>query len=150
MAWCAGILQAFDPSPSQYRRRWYNANEMGLTSLTIEVANVARPDDAVQVECLVDSGAVHSLIPREILEQLGIKPYTEDEYSLANGELIKRERGPAVFKYDGRIGFADVIFGEPGDSNLLGAVTLEAMGLALDPMRRELKPMPLILGGFPR
>jgi predicted aspartyl protease len=121
---------------------------MGLTAITISVANVANPDQGEQVECLVDSGAVHSVIPRGILERLGIKPYTTDEYSLANGETIRRERGPAMYKYEGRIGFADMIFGEPGDASLLGAVTLAAMGLALDPLRRELRPMQFILGGY--
>ena len=38
-----------------------------------------------------------------------------------------------------------MIFGEKGDSNLLGAFTLEALGLSLDPLRRELKPLPMIL-----
>jgi hypothetical protein len=43
------------------------------------------------------------------------------------------------------VGVADVIFGEEGDSVLLGAFTLEALGLALDPLRRELKPLPMVL-----
>jgi hypothetical protein len=48
-----------------------------------------------------------------------------------------------------RIGGADVIFGEEGDSTLLGALTLEALGLALDPLRRELKPLPMLLACSP-
>lgn len=122
---------------------------MGLTSVIIEIASVLEMEQTAQLECLVDSGAVHTVAPRELLERLGIKPYATDSYSMANGEIIQRQRGPAVFRYAGRIGFADVIFGEPGDSTLLGAVTLEALGLALDPIRRELKPMPMILGGSP-
>ena len=31
---------------------------------------------------------------------------------------------------------------------LLGAFSLEALGLALDPLRRELKPIPMVLGGW--
>jgi hypothetical protein len=34
---------------------------------------------------------------------------------------------------------------EPRDSNLLGAFTLEALGLALDPLRRELRELPMML-----
>ena len=30
---------------------------------------------------------------------------------------------------------------------LLGAFTLEALGLALDPLKRELLPLPMILAG---
>jgi hypothetical protein len=40
---------------------------------------------------------------------------------------------------------APVIFGEKGDSTLLGIVTLEALGVILDPIRRELRPLPMIL-----
>jgi hypothetical protein len=38
-----------------------------------------------------------------------------------------------------------VIFGEAEDSVPLGALTLEALGLVLDPLRRELKPLPMVL-----
>ena len=43
-----------------------------------------------------------------------------------------------------------MIFGEEGDSTLLGAFTLEALGLALDPLKRELRPLPMILAGHAR
>ena len=43
------------------------------------------------------------------------------------------------------MGVADVIFGEKGDHELLGAFTLEALGLVLDPLKRELKPLPMLL-----
>lgn len=43
-----------------------------------------------------------------------------------------------------------MIFGEEGDATLLGAMTLEALGLALDPLKRELREMPMIIGStFP-
>jgi len=54
-------------------------------------------------------------------------------------------KGVAVFRYVERVGGADVIFGEEGDSRLLGAFTLEALGLSLDPLRRELKPLTMLL-----
>ena len=57
-----------------------------------------------------------------------------------------RAKGIAAFRHGDRVGGADVIFGEEGDSTLLGALTLEALGLALDRLRRELKPLPMILG----
>ena len=118
---------------------------MGLTVLSIDVANPARPDIAVTVEFLVDSGAIYSVVPAKILKKLKIKPLDEQEFRLANGDRIVRKKGVAVFRYGERVGGADVIFGEKGDTALLGAFTLEALGLALDPLRRELKPLPMIL-----
>ena len=121
---------------------------MGLTVLKIEVGNPANPSITEPVEFLVDSGAIYSVVSRPILEKLGIKPLGKEEFRLANGEVIVREKGVALFKYNNKIGGADVIFGEPDDSTLLGAFTLEALGLALDPLKRELKPLPMILAGY--
>jgi predicted aspartyl protease len=120
---------------------------MGLTILEVEVGNPANPDITRKVELLIDSGAIYSVIPTPVLEGLGIKPLVEQEFRLADGSKITRRKGNALFKYGDRIGGADVIFGEPEDSTLLGAFTLEALGLALDPLRRELRPLPMILGG---
>ncbi len=120
---------------------------MGLTVLEVAVGNPANPEDTRLVELLIDSGAIYSVIPTPLLEDLGILPLAEQEFRLADGWKITRHKGIALFKYGDRIGGADVIFGEPEDSTLLGAFTLEALGLALDPLRRELRPLPMILGG---
>ncbi|MBI4787090.1 MAG: aspartyl protease family protein [Chloroflexi bacterium] len=98
-----------------------------------------------EVEFLIDSGAIYSVVPTPILEKLGIKPIATETFRLANGPTIQRKQGVALFRYGERVGGADVIFGEVGDSQLLGAFTLEALGLSLDPLRRELSPLPMML-----
>jgi clan AA aspartic protease len=118
---------------------------MGLTTLEIEVGNPATPQVTEKVQFLIDSGAIYSVVPTPILERLGIQPLTAQEFRLADGTKITRKKGIALFKYGDRIGGADVIFGEVDDSILLGAFTLEALGLSLDPLRRDLKPLPMIL-----
>lgn len=50
-----------------------------------------------------------------------------------------------MFRYGEKVGGAGAIFGEDGDSNLLGATTLGAMELALDPIKRELHPIQPVL-----
>lgn len=121
---------------------------MGLTVLEIEVGNPANPEVTEKVEFLIDSGAVYSVVPIPILEKLGIKPLTEEEFRLANGEKVVRQKGIALFRYGDKVGGADVIFGEEGDQQLLGALTLEALGLVLDPLKRELKPLPMLLAAL--
>ena len=120
---------------------------MGLTYLEVEVGNPANPDITEKMKFLVDSGAIYSVVPKKILDKLGIKPVSSQEFILADGTKISRKKGIALFKYQEKIGGADVIFGETGDANLLGAFTLEALGLALDPFKRELKPLPMMLAG---
>ena len=118
---------------------------MGVTFVKVKVANPADPSRAVEEQCLVDSGAVYSLVPRSDLEQIGIEPHSQRSFILANGEQVERELGTAIFEYQGQRGGSLVIFGEEGDSPLLGATTLEGFGLILDPFRRELKPLPMLL-----
>ena len=118
---------------------------MGLTVLKVKVGNPAKPNVTKELEFLVDSGAIYSVVPSAVLRKLGIKPVVTEEFRLADGSSIKRRKGGALFRYENRVGVADVIFGQKGDSLLLGAFTLEALGLALDPLRRELKPLPMIL-----
>jgi aspartyl protease family protein len=114
----------------------------------MEIGNPADLSKTRAVEFMVDSGAIYTVAPGTVLADLGIEPISEEKYWMANGERITRKRGIAFFKYGDKVGGADVVFGEEGDSNLLGATTLESLGLALDPFKRELKPMPLILGGY--
>jgi len=123
---------------------------MGLTFLELEIGNPANPAVTERLDFLIDSGAIYSVVPTPVLERLGIQPLATQEFRLANGTKVQRKKGMAVFKYGDRIGGADVIFGEEGDSILLGAFTLEALGLSLDPLRRELKQLPMLLGAFPR
>ena len=118
---------------------------MGITYVDMEVANPADPSRTEAVQFLVDSGATFSVVPRPILSRLGILPHTEQAFRLANGERITRQKGTALFKYRGRTGGSDVIFGEENDSRLLGVFTLEALGFALDPLRRELLDIPMML-----
>jgi predicted aspartyl protease len=122
---------------------------MGLTVLELEVANPAAPDRREPVEFLVDSGAVYSFVPRPTLERLGIAPHARQKFRLADGSVIERERGDALFFFRGSRGASPVIFGEPGDATLLGAVSLESVGLVLDAIRRDLVPLPMVIAGAP-
>ena len=122
---------------------------MGLTYLQLQIANPAAPEQTDAVDFFIDSGAVYSVVPRPILEGLGITPVGRQDFRLANGARTQRETAGALFKYGDKVGVAAVIFGEEGDSTLLGAHTLEALGLALDPFRRELVPLPMMLAFLP-
>ncbi|MBI4236525.1 MAG: retroviral-like aspartic protease family protein [Chloroflexi bacterium] len=118
---------------------------MGLTYLQVDIASPADPVVWTPVEFLIDSGASSSVVPTAMLERLGIRPVGTQAFRLANGEVITRRQGGAAFRYGGHTAVAPVVFGEEGDSNLLGVTTLEALGFALDPIRRELRPLPMLL-----
>jgi predicted aspartyl protease len=72
---------------------------MGLTILKVEVGNPASPERTETIEFLIDSGAVYSVVPKPVLDRLSIKPIGEQEFRLADGSLIKRRKGIALFRY---------------------------------------------------
>ena len=123
---------------------------MGLTHVAAHIANPAHPRRMARVRFLVDSGAVYSLAPSSILRKLGIRPHSSRTFLLANGTEITREIGDAIFVIDGQRGASSVMFGEEDDAALLGSVSLESLGLILDPMKRVLRPLPIVLGRVTR
>jgi predicted aspartyl protease len=118
---------------------------MGLTYIRATIANPARPRKSARLKFLVDSGALYSVAPASVLRRLGIKPLKTRSFILADGTEIKRALGEALFRMNHEVGTSPVIFGEKGDSVLLGSVSLEALGFILDPLKRELRPLPMLL-----
>ena len=118
---------------------------MGLTTQVVVVRPSRSSRASQKIEFLVDSGAVYSLAPGTVLRKLGLRPYRTETFTLADGTKVKRKVGDAYFEINGSRGPAKVIFGEKGDEPLLGVTTLESLGLVLDPFKRELRPMRLLL-----
>ena len=118
---------------------------MGITEVDLQIANITEPEWSETLKFMVDSSAVYSVVPTVVLERLGVTPYREEVFRLANGDHIRRRKGAALFTFGARVGVADVVFGEAGDAQLLGALTLESLGLLLDPLKRELRELPMLL-----
>lgn len=117
---------------------------MSITYLDIKIHNPQNPKKSTVKHFLVDSGAVFSVIPSSVLKKLAIRPTDKQKFSLANGEILEKEVGNALFEYSGKLRSSPVVFGEE-DIYLLGAVTLESLGVILDPINRELKPLPMLM-----
>ncbi|OIP26450.1 MAG: hypothetical protein COT13_00780 [Chloroflexi bacterium CG08_land_8_20_14_0_20_45_12] len=118
---------------------------MGFTTVEVSLHNPEKPAECRAVNLLADSGAMYSIIPRQILDDLRIKPRWRRKFSLANGQKIERDGSGALYRIGEYEGHAPVIFGEEGDHPILGVTALEAMGLQVDPVSQELKPTELLL-----
>lgn len=117
---------------------------MAITYITAKIANPRNQTKIIKKRLLVDSGAIYSVLPKDELEKLGIKPDRKQKFILANNEVIEKEVGEARFIWNGFERTAPVVFGDKG-VYLLGAVTLETMGLIIDPINRKLEPLKLTL-----
>src|SRR6266487_4259964 len=102
---------------------------------TVTVINLADPKKRMRMQFRVDSGAVYSVVPKAYLRQLGIRSCGSKSFALADGNTVTRKIGNALFSLEDAEGASPVIFGEKGDTPLLGMVSLEALGYILDPLR---------------
>ena len=137
-------------TPVGQTRLTTKASSMGLTFIKVRITNPANPRKSAELQFLVDSGAAYSVVPGDVLKRIGIKPRTSRKFILADGTEVERKMSDALFRLNGNEGASPVIFGEKDDSTLLGVVSLEALGLILDPLKRELRPLPMVLGGSAR
>jgi len=76
---------------------------------------------------------------------LGLQPKRTLSFSLADGTAIERQVSECHLSLPQGEGHTPVILGEPSDEALLGAITLEELGLVLNPFTRTLQPMWMVL-----
>src|SRR5882724_5018616 len=70
-----------------------------LTHVTVRIVNPADSQRYSNVDFLVDSGAIYTFIPKNVLQGIGINPHSRRSFVLANGEKFVR-----------RVGSADIIY----------------------------------------
>ena len=117
---------------------------MGTSSVLFQVGDPARREFA-EVEALVDTGATHTLLPRQVLRSLGIEAVERVAFQLAEERVVEYDVGEARIRLDGRERTTAVIFGPEGATPLLGATTLELFNMAADPVSQRLVPVPGLL-----
>jgi clan AA aspartic protease len=101
-----------------------------------------------QIEALVDTGATYTVVPRDVLERLGITPQFRRRFRLADGRVVELDMAVVAIRLEGQTLPTICVFGEEGMDALLGAVTLEEFGLGVDPVNKRLVPIELLLVGF--
>jgi clan AA aspartic protease len=97
------------------------------------------------LEFLVDSGARYSLLPWKVWRAIQLKPIDSVKCVLADGTKVERKVSEFHIALPQGERHTPVILGEKGDAALLGSVTLEILGLVLNPYTRELQPMRMVL-----
>ena len=116
-------------------------DDAGIFRTTIGVAHVARPVERRDLtDVMVDTGSEYNWIPHSVLDALGIEPVRIDRFETADSRILERAVGFALLFAGGRAMASVVVFGEPGDMVLLGAIGLESLNLKLDLGREELVP----------
>jgi len=95
---------------------------------------------SLTVDALVDTGALFSSIPSDVLENLGVKRIRTMPVRFANGELQQMPIGEVEAEIDGQRMPILCFFGAKDVPPLLGAHALEAFLLIVDPVEQKLIP----------
>lgn len=118
---------------------------MGTFRVKARVWSLFKPDSMLEVELTVDTGATYTVLPARVLEELGVKAVRTVKLRLADGRVVEKPLGEIGIEIEGyKASATPVVF---GDENiyLLGAVTMEQLGLAPDPVEKKLKPVEALL-----
>ena len=99
------------------------------------------------LDALVDTGAGYTVVPRAVFETLGCEPHLVQRVRLADGRVEEWPLAQVELECEGRRAVTPVLVGPHDAQVLLGATTLEELGLGIDPLNRRLVPVDLYLAG---
>lgn len=97
----------------------------------------------IEIDALVDTGAVMTLIPQDVVEALGLPLDGNITVTLANEQKIELPRARFLSLTIGdRQMDTDCLVGPPECEPLIGQLVLERLDLIVDPGRQTLSPRP--------
>ncbi len=117
---------------------------MGVFNWPLRISNLDGGHSR-DIEATVDTGATYTMLPTALLRELGITAMDKRGFELADGRIVEMDIGEARATINGSSVVTLIVFGDDGAPPLLGAYTLEGMGLAVDPVQRRLVPTNAIL-----
>jgi clan AA aspartic protease len=118
---------------------------MGHVRVAIEITNPAKPDKSAMVpDALVDTGATRTLIPRHIADELDLEIRGSTEVQTAEG-IQRVDRSFARLTLSGRESNGTILISDTYPGVLIGVITLEDLGLAVDPKGGQLIDSPFLL-----
>jgi predicted aspartyl protease len=113
---------------------------MGTFTAKLRVWNPAHPEAVEDLEPFVDTGAAYSWIARACLERLGVAPSRRMSLRTIEGRVLERDLGIVYVATDGYSVPDIVVMAEPGEMEVIGAHSIEGLGLAADPVQKKLVP----------
>lgn len=114
---------------------------MGTFTVKATLGHPERRGSQLTLDLLVDTGATWSLIPPDAAHSLGVEPSATRPVKTADGRRLDLPLTEVRFTINGQSLTTPCLIGAPEAPALLGAVTLEAFGLAADPVQKILVPV---------
>jgi aspartyl protease family protein len=113
---------------------------MGAFYVTVGVRH-ADTDEFEDLQALVDTGAMWTWIPRDILERLGHRPTVVRRLQTVDNRIIVRDAGGVPLKVGSEVLSSLCIYGDAGSHVLLGATKMQEFSVGSDPVNERLVPV---------
>jgi len=113
---------------------------MGTFSAKLRVWKEDHPEAAQELDLLVDTGASFSWISKARLQRLGVKAAYQMPFRTIDGRVLERDMAVVYIATDGRSVPDLVVMAEEGESEVIGAHSIEGLGMAADPVQKKLVP----------
>lgn len=117
---------------------------MGMGIVKVKASIGASNENLREMEFMVDTGALYTVLPPEVCTELGIELRLKERVITADSRTIVIDLGMAHIKVNGREG-ATLVGRMNVPMPLLGAMALESLGLKVDPVNgvlEETRPFP--------
>jgi len=118
---------------------------MGIFAVPATLSNPIDPGRRLVLDLIVDTGAVYTMLPAQVVAQLGLDTPRERRVMLASGEHVTYRVGIVNLGLHGEEWPTFFLEGPAGSVPLLGAFTLEGFALAPDPVNKRLVPIVSLL-----
>ena len=116
---------------------------MGKVVEKVKLTSLFEPEKSVEVDAIIDTGATMVVLPRDIVEKLGLRKMREVKVRYANNKVeTKPIYGVVNIELKGRSANLDVLVEEKSSQPLIGQVLLELLDLIVEPKTRKLIPNP--------
>lgn len=116
---------------------------MGHVYAKIRLSNEEKSNSA-EVDALVDTGAMLTVLPQKLADELGIKTVEEESVATGAGPITVK-KGRALIKVNDREELFRVWISDIMDKVLLGVIVLEEFGLQVNPTTRKLVKAPMLM-----
>ena len=113
---------------------------MGTFKVKFRVWNPANPERVEELEGYVDTGAAFSWVSRTRLDRLGVKSSRRMPIRTIEGRVLERDMATVYVSTDGYSVPDVVVMAEEGEMEVIGAHSIEGLGLAADPVQKKLVP----------
>jgi len=116
---------------------------MGKVIEKVKLTSLFEPKESVEVDAVIDTGATMVVLPKDIVDALGLRKVREVKVRYASNKVETRPiYGVVTIELKGRSANLDVLVEEKGSQPLIGQVLLELLDLIVEPKTRKLIPNP--------